>query len=168
MTPLDIAKIEVGARPYVEGLWQQKLPQVHMPSLNLRTLRKALAFELQMKSAPALSPQAKQVLKAHEPKACHHAAGMNEASGSGAPALRSTRGLKRGASNPTALTPGAVLIREWNGRRYQVTVGQGNYEMDGRTYKSLTQVAKAITGAHWSGPRFFGLVKAPSKKVQKA
>ena len=62
-----------------------------------------------MKSAPALSPQAKQVLKGHEPKACHHAAGMNEASGSGAPAVRSTRGLKRGASSPTALAALALV-----------------------------------------------------------
>ena len=161
MKPLDIAQIEVGTRAFIEELWQQRLPQIPLPALNLRTLRKALAFELQMKTAPSLSPQAKQTLAAHAPKV----QGQHLSSEiSGADAHQAKRTTKRNQASSKALAPGAVLIREWNGRRYQVMVGKGDYEMDGRVYRSLSQIAKAITGAHWSGPRFFGLVKAPSKK----
>ena len=55
------------------------------------------------------------------------------------------------------LIPGAHLVREWNGRTYQVHVVDGGFEMDGKTWRSLSAIAKHITGATWSGPRFFGL-----------
>ena len=45
-----------------------------------------------------------------------------------------------------------------NGRTYQVEVTQSGYVMDGKSYRSLTAIAKRITGANWSGPRFFGLI----------
>jgi hypothetical protein len=52
---------------------------------------------------------------------------------------------------------GARLIREWNGRTHTVTVEEEGFTYDGRTYRSLSAVARDITGARWSGPRFFGL-----------
>lgn len=55
------------------------------------------------------------------------------------------------------LSVGAHLVREWNGRTYQVHVVEGGFEMDGKTWRSLSAIAKHITGATWSGPRFFGL-----------
>ena len=63
--------------------------------------------------------------------------------------------------------PGARLIREWSGRTYQVTVTEDGYDYDGTVYRSLSQVARVITGARWSGPRFFGLTakKAPGDVV---
>jgi len=48
-------------------------------------------------------------------------------------------------------------VREWNGRTYQVEVKDGAYVMDGKSWRSLSALAKHITGAHWSGPRFFGV-----------
>ncbi|MCF6305500.1 MAG: DUF2924 domain-containing protein [Rhodobacteraceae bacterium] len=51
-------------------------------------------------------------------------------------------------------------MREWNGRTYQVEVLTKGFRMDGREYRSLTAIAKKITGANWSGPRFFGLTRA--------
>lgn len=57
------------------------------------------------------------------------------------------------------LRPGTHLVREWNGRSYQVIVLLDGYEMDGKRYKSLTSIATKITGVKWSGPRFFGLTK---------
>lgn len=57
----------------------------------------------------------------------------------------------------TTLTTGAVLVREWNGRSYQVNVLENGFQMDGKAYASLTAIAKKITGVKWSGPRFFGL-----------
>ena len=53
--------------------------------------------------------------------------------------------------------PGTRLVREWNGQRHEVTTVEGGFEYAGRKYRSLSAIAKAITGAHWSGPQFFGL-----------
>jgi hypothetical protein len=64
-----------------------------------------------------------------------------------------------------SLKPGTRLVREWRGTMHQVVVLERGYEHEGRQYASLTQVASAITGAHWSGPRFFDLRsrKLPTK-----
>jgi hypothetical protein len=58
-----------------------------------------------------------------------------------------------------SLKPGARLVREWHGRTHTVTVTEDGFEYAGVSYPSLTKVARKITGAHWSGPRFFGLVR---------
>ena len=56
--------------------------------------------------------------------------------------------------------PGTVLLREWGERDHRVTVNaHGRFEYEGNTFKSLTAVARHITGTHWSGPMFFGLRK---------
>lgn len=57
----------------------------------------------------------------------------------------------------TRLRPGARIVREWQGRRYEVEVVEGGYLHASARFKNLTQIANQITGAHWSGPRFFGL-----------
>ena len=63
-----------------------------------------------------------------------------------------------------SLKPGARLVREWHGHTHTVTVTEDGFEYAGMNYPSLTKVAKKITGAHWSGPRFFGLKRArPSR-----
>lgn len=54
---------------------------------------------------------------------------------------------------------GTRLIRSWKGKTYYVLVLDDGFEHDGRRYGSLSQIARAITGAHWSGPRFFGLCR---------
>jgi hypothetical protein len=54
--------------------------------------------------------------------------------------------------------PGTILLREWGEREHRVTVtAEGLFEYEGSTFKSLTAVARQITGTHWSGPLFFGL-----------
>lgn len=63
-----------------------------------------------------------------------------------------------------ALLPGTVLIREFDGIDYRVTVAiDGRFEMDGYKYGSLSAVAKHITGTQWSGPAFFGLDQGEKK-----
>ena len=59
-----------------------------------------------------------------------------------------------------SLKPGARLVREWHGRTHTVTVREDGFEYAGLTYLSLTKIAKKITGTHWSGPRFFGLMRS--------
>jgi hypothetical protein len=55
------------------------------------------------------------------------------------------------------LTPGTRLVREWNGRTITVEVIEGGFGYGDRTWRSLSEIARHVTGAHWSGPRFFGL-----------
>ncbi|MDA8587225.1 DUF2924 domain-containing protein [Rhodobacteraceae bacterium] len=62
-----------------------------------------------------------------------------------------------------SLTTGAHLVREWNGRTYQVHVVEGGFELDGKTWRSLSAIAKHITGTAWSGPRFFGLTSTSGR-----
>src|SRR5690606_7875675 len=53
--------------------------------------------------------------------------------------------------------PGTRLLREWNGKTHAVDVVENGYLYEENTYRSLSAIARRITGAHWSGPRFFGL-----------
>ena len=55
------------------------------------------------------------------------------------------------------LSAGVQIVREWRGGTYTVDVVQGGFRWNGQTYGSLSQVAQAITGVKWNGPRFFGL-----------
>ncbi len=55
------------------------------------------------------------------------------------------------------LKPGAKLVREWRGEVHTVIVVEDGFEWKGRHWRSLSAIAREITGVHWSGPRFFGL-----------
>jgi hypothetical protein len=57
------------------------------------------------------------------------------------------------------LKTGASLVRRWRGHTHSVLVRENGFEYDGQRYRSLTVIAERITGAHWSGPRFFGISK---------
>src|SRR3984893_2783393 len=69
---------------------------------------------------------------------------------------------------PISLTAGTRLVREWRGVTHTVLVYADGFEWNGRRYRSLTIVAREITGAHWSGPRFFGLRKYAGRSVESA
>lgn len=60
-----------------------------------------------------------------------------------------------------ALVAGSILRRDYKGRLVEVRVLPGGFEYEGKTYRSLTAVARRITGSHWSGPGFFNLPSAP-------
>jgi len=64
--------------------------------------------------------------------------------------------------------PGARLVREWRGRTHTVVVTEEDFEYAGKAYSSLSKIAQTITGAHWSGPRFFGLNRGEAAGVQSA
>ncbi len=67
------------------------------------------------------------------------------------------------------LKPGTTLVREWHGRTHTVLVlADGGFEHEGRRYASLTRLARAITGARWSGPRFFGLRRSTRSASARA
>ena len=79
-----------------------------------------------------------------------------------AKALRTTGRV--GATPGLSLKPGARLVREWRGRAHTVTVTEDGFEYAGTSYPSLTKIANKITRGHWSGPRFFGLAAAGTKR----
>jgi hypothetical protein len=66
------------------------------------------------------------------------------------------------------LSPGAVLTREWKGFVHKVTVTPDGFQHQGKQFRSLSDIARTITGTRWSGPRFFGLEQkaARSRKAQ--
>ena len=115
--------------------------QSDCPKISPSLLRLALAHEVQSKGLGQLRPAIARKL---------------QSIGSGNTAL---------TEPAIRLKPGTRLLREWNGRTHSVVVSEEGFEMDGQIYPSLTAVAKHITGAHWSGPRFFGL-KRPSSRAR--
>jgi hypothetical protein len=71
------------------------------------------------------------------------------------------------ASPSPRLKPGSTLLREWQGRTYTVLALEAGFELAGQRFRSLSEVAQHITGAHWSGPRFFGLRRAGGPPVPR-
>lgn len=71
--------------------------------------------------------------------------------------LRQTGSIE--VKGATSVKPGTRLIREWHGTVHEVTVVDDGYVYRDRSYRSLSQIARAITGTRWSGPAFFGLTK---------
>ena len=64
------------------------------------------------------------------------------------------------------ILPGTRLVRVWNDRRYEVIVLADGYEFEGRTFRSLSAVAREITGTRWNGKVFFGLKKVYGRKAE--
>ncbi|HEV7299582.1 MAG TPA: DUF2924 domain-containing protein [Tepidisphaeraceae bacterium] len=79
------------------------------------------------------------------------------------PAVPQTVTLPAPPMNRRLPMPGAVLTRQYQGRLIQVTVLPKGFEWDGTVYRSLSAVAKAVTGSHWNGYGFFNLLQGDSK-----
>jgi hypothetical protein len=85
-------------------------------------------------------------------------------------ALAQTMGTEGSASFEVShsMKPGAKLIREWRGKIYSVIALEDGFDFEGRRYSSLSKIAREITGARWSGPRFFGLTGSGKVGVHSA
>ncbi len=103
---------------------------------------------------PRISPALLRLALAWEMQAC----------ATGGPSRATTRTLDqlaRGATRTTPTRPGLRLLRAWEGKVHVVTTDEdGTVHWDGRPWRSLSAVARAITGTRWSGPAFFGLRKS--------
>ncbi len=106
-------------------------------SLSANLLRGALAYDLQAARYGGLSPSAARKLARI--------------------AARLDKNPDASALETDGPAPGARLVREWGGKRHEVEVLQEGFAYRGATYASLSEIARLITGARWSGPRFFGL-----------
>ena len=132
----EIARLDGLGLHELRGVWRQRLgtPPQH---ISADLIRRRLAYELQVREYGGLKPETRRRLRQYY-KAFkanpHHTPSSN-------------LGLK----------PGIVLAREWNGTEHRVTVLEKGFEHRGEQYRSLSQVARRITGSRWSGPAFFGL-----------
>ncbi|MFD2252742.1 hypothetical protein FHS82_004200 [Pseudochelatococcus lubricantis] len=81
-----------------------------------------------------------------------------------AQALATTGDIRR--AKAPRLKPGARLVREWGGVTHEVNVTEAGFVWDGKSWKSLSAIAEKITGAHWSGPRFFGLASRAKTAIR--
>jgi hypothetical protein len=137
---IDLAAIAALDRDACIAQWRRLFGQAPPRFTSMQLMRQAIAYEAQAKAFGGLS---KTVRKAFEAVLKDKGQG-----GKNRPTIRATQ-----------LRPGVHLLREWNGRAYQVEVVEGGFVLDGRKYASLTAIAKSITGVGWSGPRFFGLAR---------
>jgi Protein of unknown function (DUF2924) len=71
-------------------------------------------------------------------------------------------------SRPTTPLPrtGTLLVREWRGATHHVTVVADGFLWNGKSYRSLSSIARAITGTRWNGPRFFGMRAGASQATE--
>ena len=67
---------------------------------------------------------------------------------------------------PLRYRPGTVLLRQWRGQRHSVTILEEGYSYNGKTYGSLSQIAREITGSRWNGPAFFGFRKGVGRQPE--
>jgi Protein of unknown function (DUF2924) len=132
--PLDrLAKmkpVELRAR------WREVYRSV-APDISPDLLRRGIAYRLQERGQGSLTSSTRREIERHIKRL-----GRDDEAPVRAPSLK----------------PGTRLVRSWRRRMHQVLVLEDGFEFDGRRYGSLTQIATDITGAHWSGPRFFGLL----------
>ena len=70
---------------------------------------------------------------------------------------RTVQALTKTAAGAVTLSPGTRLLRAWQGRTHHVTVVANGFEFDGKVWRSLSAIARSITGTAWSGPAFFGV-----------
>lgn len=128
-----IADLPSLSRTALGSLWTRLFNRPVPRGLSPQLMIRFLAFELQARTS------------------CGLPAGFTEA-------LAKCAGAAAAAAKPaTRLRPGGRLLREWNGVTHVVDIDEGGFLWSGRRFGSLSAIAKEITGAHWSGLRFFGL-----------
>lgn len=133
----------------LRDLWQT-LNGGQPPAYNRKYIISRLAYRIQEIAYGGLSDDARKKMQDILKES-----GLN-ADGCDSPSRRKQRATRQRQNAPIT---GTRFVREWNGRQCEVTAVHNGFEFEGRIYRSLTAVAKAITGTHWNGRIFFGLEK---------
>lgn len=131
-----LEKLGTMAPAQLRAAWREQYRRP-APDLGPDLLRRGIAWRMQERSEGKLVPSTRREIERI--------------------IMRLNAGEELTKAGAKRLKPGTRLIRSWGGMVHQVLVLEDGYEHDGRCYRSLSQIARAITGAHWSGPRFFGL-----------
>jgi hypothetical protein len=125
------------SREQLNQRWRELFASERPPRVSRELMIKALAYRLQEKTLGGLKPATRRLLESWGRK-------------NGEPSLP-TQPVN------TQLKAGTVLVREWHGTTHRVTVSDDGYRFDSKRYRSLSEIARTITGSRWSGPLFFGL-----------
>lgn len=136
MTRPSIADIAACPRKDLVAHWHQLFDQPLPRRTSAPFLRRVVAFELQARARGGLSSSTTRKLD--------------------------VIARSKGRASSPGLAAGGKLVREWNGVRHVVEVKDDGFYWRGTRHRSLSAIAKSITGAHWSGPRFFGLADGRS------
>ena len=145
----EIGRLADLPRPELVRRWHRIYRYPPPRGVKRGLLERAIAWHLQARHFGSLSPANKRRL----------ADAAGDLGGDKSAASRSSNA----SANPQPFVPAATaatgtrLIREWHGRSHSVDVIEEGFVFEGRTYSSLSAIAREITGARWSGPRFFGL-----------
>jgi hypothetical protein len=146
----QIADLERRSLAELQDRWRQ-LCGTEPPRYNREFMVRRLAYRLQELAHGGLRHETRDQMNQ-----LLEDAGYNELGG-----LTAGAGPQAHRDQPM---PGTRLIREWDGRRYEVTAVDGGFEFEGRRYRSLSAIAKAITGTHWNGRAFFGLPRRGTRR----
>lgn len=127
-----VAAIDAMSARERKAEWQRRIGTIAPPAFGSGLLARAIAYQLQEAALGGLSKADQKRLMA----------------------LDTSRKIE-----PTsgAIKAGTWLSRTWHGEVHQVIVLENGFEYRGERFSSLSQIARRITGSHWSGPRFFGL-----------
>lgn len=132
----------------------QRLHKAPAPRISLDLLARGVAWQLQERALGGLAPSASRELKRLS---------ANSAISGGSSAIIPAP-VQTSAAD---LRPGTTLMRTWGDRNWSVLITEDGLVFEGRRYDSLSKIAREITGAHWSGPRFFGLKVLSTKRVKE-
>jgi hypothetical protein len=132
----ELSRLEVLTNFELRSEWRQLHGMQPPKSLSRDLLLRGITYKIQERAFGGLS---KSVL-------CRIAGAVSE----GSPSANHKAAA-------VTVKPGTRLVREWNGQTHTVLVHADGVEWRGKRYRSLSIVAREINGAHWSGPRFFGL-----------
>lgn len=152
---LNVAALGNLSRDQLLALWRKAFRVDAPRGVHKGLLIRAAAFHLQQKQYGGLSSDAKRRLKAAVRDVRKSLAARGVANDGELMPITPARAAA--SSNRRAVPPGARLIRDWNGKSHVVDVVEGGFLYAGNRYRSLSKIAGEITGANWSGPRFFGL-----------
>jgi Protein of unknown function (DUF2924) len=129
--------------------WRERLKQAPPSHFNKPILVPLLAYRLQEQAYGGLKPAYKRRLR--------ELAESFE---------RNPNQPPKAVSSFARIKPGTRLIRQWDGQTHQVTVAEEGFEYKGERYKSLSEIARLITGTRWSGPLFFGLKQSQKDQAR--
>lgn len=142
---LRLASLESSSIAELKQQWQALYHSAPPYRISRELLTRAVAYRIQEQVCGGLKPSTRRLL-------------IRLATGA-----RSGRSLK---PEPSSAAPaGTVLMREWHGVTHEVRVLDRGVLYKRKRYRSLSEVARVISGAHWNGPQFFGLRSGPNQEA---
>lgn len=139
----NITKLKQMDRASLANQWLALFGASPPKASSYKFLLRSLAYEIQAKQNPDLSKSDVKVLSTSLGQHGKLGASPNSKSSNTKPRIM--------------LVPGSRLVREWNGKIYTVSVIEEGFVYKDKVWASLSAIARDITSAHWSGPRFFGV-----------